>query len=602
PAPAGQAATVSNFDDIEFAAKKLSATAVMHSPWTLSATINGAGHLAASGEWARAPGGTTLRFSVILDDASILESRISAGPGLTWSGARLQSDGSFVWAADHARIDADVQLQKLEIAQINNGRPVFSVAAAEGVGIVFDTSTRPPVSVASVRLEHPRLHVERQRTGEADLPPWLRSLLFDTIRAPAWIKKVNVSAGRLVYSDRSIVPIRELASDDIVGTITQLRPGGEPRVAVSMTGRIAAAGSVELAADWLSSQPQDSTHVALKVQGIPLSAVSPFIAKALGRRFDGGDLAMNVRWSIEDDQLALENSLAIRNLQLGEVIANAPRANLELPLAAALLEDSCGVITLYMPLGWRPATPGVVPTTVIGDAIAHYVSELTSRPFETLAVLAGSPDVDLGRLTFPAGSATINDATAARLEALKLALSERPRLGLTIYPGFDPAADRKALARQQIRLHVMLATSSSPPAMAGEGAIDFNDSKVWTVLDEFSQQRLSDAQRAVIDGRPNKDATHYRAVFDALVANEVVAATALNRLARYRAQTIVNEFATSGYGNERIREADDIEATASGVATGVVRLDVWPLDDSESATEHGSPGSLTFAPRLTTLQ
>ncbi len=572
----GGEASLFVFHDLEFAAEELSGS-VADNPWSISATINGDARLDARGQLAAGPDATTIRFGVAVDDASVLEPYLDAGPGFTWSAAAFRSDGTIVWSPDQARVEASLHLRELDISELKDGRSLFGAAAVEGVGIVFDTSSLVPMAVDSLRLERPWLIVEQQAAGELNVPSWLQALWFNAANSPAWIENVDVSGGRLVYVDTRVSLPRELRSDDVVGMITQRGPDGEVARVVSMTGRVAETGTGEFSAEWLPSRPQGPTHAVLNVQQIPLSAVSPFVAEVLGRRIDGGNVDMNLRWSIEDDELVLENELVVRNVQFGTSVANAASANLDLPLAVALLEDGSGVSSLNMPPGRRPATSGFFPGNALRDVIAGYVKELTSTPFETLAMLVDRPGIDLERLAFPAGSATIDDATADKLAALKSTLAQRPGLGLIVHPGYDPVADRKALALQQIVLHVVLATSSGPPGQADEGSIDFSDVKVWTVLDEFSEQRLSASQRATTNNHPSKDAAYYRAVFDALVDNEMVAETALNRLARYRAQTVISELATSGYGINRIRQGEAIDATAAEDAA-VVRLGVWPLD------------------------
>jgi hypothetical protein len=154
-------------------------------------------------------------------------------------------------------------------------------------------------------------------------------------------------------------------------------------------------------------------------------------------------------------------------------------------------------------------------------------------------------------------------------------LSQRPRLGLIVYPGYDPVADREALARQQVGLHVNLATSSGGPGRPDHAAIDFSDRKVHTVLDEFAENRLSRPRQEAIESRhAERDAAYYRDVFEVLVDNEDVARTALRRLARYRAQTVVRGIVQSGVSDGRIRQADVIEALEPGDARGAVRLEV----------------------------
>jgi hypothetical protein len=172
-------------------------------------------------------------------------------------------------------------------------------------------------------------------------------------------------------------------------------------------------------------------------------------------------------------------------------------------------------------------------------------------------------------LAFLPGSAEIDDDTRAKLVALKRALALRPRLELTVYPSLDEYADREALARQQIRLHVNLASSAGLPGQPAPQSLDYQDPVVRDVLDEFAENRLSPSQRDALARRsPAADESYYRAVFDALVDNELVATPALVRLARYRAQAVIEQLAVAEDRGDRIRQAPEImlASPASGPA------------------------------------
>jgi hypothetical protein len=261
-------------------------------------------------------------------------------------------------------------------------------------------------------------------------------------------------------------------------------------------------------------------------------------------------------------------------------VDNPVAPDLPVDLAATLLEDRNGMIAMRVPVARRLLDAGETPTLVFSQALADYIAAVAATPFETLANLAGRPDLDLERFIFPAGSADIADDSRAKLAALDRALELRPKLALTVYPGFDPVTDRDALARKQIRLHINLATSAATPDRAAGKPVDVDDPKVRTVLDEFAENRLPQRQQAAIAERfPDRDAAHYRAAFRALIDNEEVARSALDRLARYRARSIVQELLRSGNDSKRIGLAETIDFTG-----GAIRLEVRHQDPVAAST------------------
>jgi hypothetical protein len=192
---------------------------------------------------------------------------------------------------------------------------------------------------------------------------------------------------------------------------------------------------------------------------------------------------------------------------------------------------------------------------------------------------------------FTPGEAALNDRALATIGQLAEALNARPRLGLRVLGGYDEQADRTALARQQIQLHVLLATAG-PTINARPRPVDFASPRAQDVLDEFAGERLAaervteierlfdcgDGDLALLCRRG-----YYAAIFDALVANEEIANPALNRLARFRALSIVD--ALTGVGIEPARLEVDTGFGTIDTPFGIglqVELTVAPSDGVET--------------------
>lgn len=569
---AGAPAAAFDLEHLEVDVRAGGVTSPGSSAFELTATLNRHARLEASGT-IRSHGelpGAELSFSV--DDASVLNPYVNLGSDWRWSAGRLQSNATVKFREGRVRISGDVELRELDIARPDTGESVFAATALLGEGAVVDGSPFAP-TVDTVRLENPRLRLERDPGGKLDAPSWLLSIL-DPGNASVRISSIELANGSLDFTDRSLSPPLALESHDIDGAFT--RPtGGRNLAAVSLRGRFADAGEGEIIAEWRPERPLDFTRVDVSLQDFALPAISPYLVQAIGRAVPGGAIDVTVRLSVEDERLRLDNRLVVRDLRLAEAAVASPARQLPLDLAAALLENDEGHITVDLSVPPRRVGSGFDPTVVLSNALADFVTEIAERPFEHLAGLIGRPDIDLGKLAFPAGSPEVTGGTAAKLAMLDALLSQRPRLSLIVHPGYDPVTDREALARQQVGLHVNLATSSGTPGRPDHPAIDFSDRKVHTVLDEFAENRLPQSlQEAIRSRHAARDAAYYRDVFEVLVDNEDVARTALNRLARYRAQTVVRGVAQSGDNDGRVRQADVIETVEPGDAGGAVRLDV----------------------------
>ncbi len=501
------------------------------------------------------------------------------GPGFSWSVAELQTNAAIAQQQGQAYINGDLRLRLLDIVDSTSSESVVNIATVVGTGIVVDPSGSA-VAVETARLENPRVRFERDAARGLTISRQLLALLLDPPQTPVTIDRIEVVGGQVDFSDQGVSPAVRLASDDIAGSIIRNTPAPHSALSLSLNGRLADTGSGEIVAEWLPSRTLDATRIDIRLQDVPLFPVSPYLAPTIGRPVTGGSLDLALQLSLDQQRVSMENRFDVSELRLGERELITSVNALPLELAVALLEDGDGRIAFQLPVEHRLVTSGFDPAALFAQAFNDYVTELTRKPLEKLAGVAGEPDLDLGAIEFVAGSAEITDETARKLAVLDSILSQRPKLGLIAYPGYEPVIDREALARQQIRLHVILATSSRPPGQADEVSIDFDDPKVRSVLEEFAENRLSTERQAAIGSRfSDRNATYYRAVFDALVANEQVGEATLNRLAGFRARSVIDALVAAGNVDGRLRQAATVETIRTDGDRAIVRLEVqadWP--------------------------
>ncbi|HEX5421887.1 MAG TPA: DUF748 domain-containing protein, partial [Gammaproteobacteria bacterium] len=226
-------------------------------------------------------------------------------------------------------------------------------------------------------------------------------------------------------------------------------------------------------------------------------------------------------------------------------------------------------------------------TEAIGAALRARLRAVTAAPFAVLGALSGHDAAAVHSVEFETGKAEPSSSGTETLKALAAALSERPGLALYAAGGFDPDADRRALAAQEIDLHVALATAGAALNVQPE-PVDFSSPRDQEVLEEFAGQRLSAEQRATIaseadlgaDGKPaaKHSIAYYQAIYDALVANAEINQEALARLGRYRAQSVADALAKLGIPAARIETGSGdgvLQSDDDGVA---VPLEVRTLD------------------------
>ncbi|MFN2333769.1 MAG: hypothetical protein ABR550_05020, partial [Wenzhouxiangellaceae bacterium] len=271
-------------------------------------------------------------------------------------------------------------------------------------------------------------------------------------------------------------------------------------------------------------------------------------------------LDLTLRTARAEEEVRSEARFTVRRLAFGDCDAEFSPQRWSLERAVALLKDNDGRIELSLAGRANAASADASWFAGLDTALRDRIAELAANPFEAMAELAGQPEQPLDRLPFEPGSAAITATAQTRLNVLGAALAARPALALRILPAYDPRSDRRALAEQQMRLHIALATSAGPPGRAQRMPLDFDNRKVRVVLEEFAAERLSQSALKSVSARyPAADRSYYQTVFRLLVDNEAVATSALERLAGYRAQSIADGLAAAGIARPRLARAEVIE-------------------------------------------
>lgn len=467
----------------------------------------------------------------------------------------------------------DAEIRDLQIKDPTTAELFLAIPVASVTGLVVNAK-KGPITVDAARLENPDLRIVRDSAGKLRLPAWLPLPRNDSPAAAAFFETLAVSGGQIRFTDHTLSPALRLDAGDIAGNVTRRRVAGAATMTVDFQGQLGETGSFEVTAAWQPGDWRAPATADLALRQIDLPVISHYFERIAGRGLAAGIGDVKMRYERRDSSVRIDNRIRIDGFQLGDRAVTDAENELPLDFAIALLTDETDRIDVSIPISQGGIDPGFDPMKIVVDGMTDYITDLVAAPFVVLANLVGRDDDDLGSLAFPPASAEITPATAEKISLLARALEMRPLLGLRARPAYDPAADRDAIAAQQVRLHVSLATSASHSGSATQTPLDFDDPKVRSILDEFAGERLKRSQRIAISNRfRDNEADYYRAVYDALVANENVSETVLRRLARFRASSIVSALASEGVSKERVLLVDKIEALTTGPDAIAVRLE-----------------------------
>ena len=376
------------------------------------------------------------------------------------------------------------------------------------------------------------------------------------------------AGGRLRWTDGAVTPSVQLELRDVAAKAR--REPGAASTEIDFEGRIGPTGSLRVTAQLRGPNVRNADRLSLLARNVDLVPLSPYSRRLYGRDIVAGLGDITLRHEPVGTRGRLDTDLSIAGLRLGNPDpANAANA-LPLDLALALATDPADHTRLSFEGSVADSRlDSIAGTFVIG--LTQYLAGLAAKPFEVLAGIAGDTDAAVDAIPFVPGSAEMAPAAADKLAQLAAALGQRPRLGIRVRPAYDPAADRDAIAAQQVRLHIALATSAGERG-AGAGP-DFGDPRVRDVLDEFAGSRLSASQRRALALQESNDTDRYRQIFRALVDHEAVSETVLRRLARFRARSVIDALDREGIDRGRFHIADALDTTSTVSETIPLQLE-----------------------------
>jgi len=242
--------------------------------------------------------------------------------------------------------------------------------------------------------------------------------------------------------DTRVRPPQVLALDN-AATFIALDPASDG-VSLSLGGDLRGAGPVSLSARLPPGDVRES-RVSLALAQIPATMLSAYALNAFDRSVTAGtaDIELEVARSGERIDGSLDLTGQALELAMDDAAADAGGES-SLEMAAALLEDRDRRISLSLPFASSSGTVFDAATAALRARIAA----LTETPFMALESGTDINSALASAIPFLPGDAALSDAALLTIDQLTAALNDRPRLGTRILGGYDPDADRNALARR----------------------------------------------------------------------------------------------------------------------------------------------------------
>ena len=324
---------------------------------------------------------------------------------------------------------------------------------------------------------------------------------------PIAIERIRIDGANLDFADLSLTPQFGALIHSLSGVINGLSTEPGTTALVELDGQVDDYGSTRIRGSLQPFQATEFTDLELSFRNLEMTRLTPYSGKFAGRKIDSGKLSVDLQYKIKERQLAGENKFVINRLKLGERIDSPTAMKLPLDLAIALLQDSNGIIDLDLPISGSLDDPQFSYGKIVWKAIVNVLTKLVTAPFRALGSLLGVSAEKLESIDFDPGSSTLLPPEQEKLKTLAEALAKRPALTLTLKPGYDPEADRRALQEQSMRRQAAAVAGIKLAAGEAPGPVDVNHYKIQTWLeDSYAKIVGKEEYKTLRDSFRGKDA------------------------------------------------------------------------------------------------
>jgi hypothetical protein len=279
------------------------------------------------------------------------------------------------------------------------------------------------------------------------------------------IGAIKIKKGSAYFADYSLTPNFSSGIESLEGHISHLSSVPGTKALVDIKGKIDQYAPVTVKGEVNPLVSPPYLDLDLGFHNVELTAVNPYSGTYAGYYIDKGQLSLGLQYQLEKNQLIGKNHIVIDQLQLGKASHSEQALNLPLKLAIALLQDRNGVIDLGLDISGDLDNPSFSFGSIIMTALTNMITKAVTAPFTLLAGLIGSDD-ELNIVQFDAGLATLNDTEKDRLKKLASALTDRPKLRVSVEGSVSLAQDSQQL--KEMKLKQSLLTQSGLPDLPAD--------------------------------------------------------------------------------------------------------------------------------------
>jgi hypothetical protein len=347
------------------------------------------------------------------------------------------------------------------------------------------------------------------------------------------IKAIKLRDGLVQFSDFAVVPQFKTEIRKLNGSLLGVSNIPGRYAAIALDGLVADKGSFRAKGQASFDDPRRNHDLSFEFKNVPLKTANAYFMKYAGYAIDDGRLDLFLNYKAKNAELVGQNRFVIKDIKLGEELANFQGKRLPLRLAVALLEDSDNVIDISLSIKGNVDSPEFSASGLVWQAIRTVLTNIVTAPFRALAALLGlQSDTPIYSVL---GEGSFLPADQEKLDKLGGVLAKRPHATLEFLGAFDPAADKLELARARADFAILTAAGFKLSPSEPLPIPSLSDPRLQSgVKSAYGQQvgRIKLAQRLI--SLPDNEA-RYQELRNEIIQSYVITEAELRQLANARA-------------------------------------------------------------------
>jgi len=306
------------------------------------------------------------------------------------------------------------------------------------------------------------------------------------------VERVRVENGVVDFADLSLVLPFAAKVEEFQGTAAGISSDPASGAALKLEGKVGEFGLARVDGTLKPFQPRDHTDIGVVFRNVEMMPLSPYSVTFAGRRIASGRASLDLRYKIENGQLAGDNKVVLDRFTLGEEVDSPGALKLPYDLAIALLTDSDDKINVAVPVSGNVDDPQFSYRHVIWQAIATVLTNIVTAPFRALAALFGGSGESPENIAFDAGRATLQPPEREKLKRVAEALAKRTQLTL-VAEGQYGDADREALRQRDVALALAAKLGRQPAPGGLPEPVNPLDARTQRAMEALFVERDSEA-------------------------------------------------------------------------------------------------------------